>query len=79
MMPRQIMRGHTNRIRCVAHLPDGMLITCSDDGSLRLWDLVSGTQIGKDWRDEDNEDRPVLTMALSPNGKTVATGYTAGM
>jgi WD40 repeat protein len=73
------MRGHTNRIRCVAHLPDGTPITCSDDGSLRLWDLESGTQIGKDWRDEDDEGRPVLTMALSPNGKTVATGCTAGI
>jgi WD40 repeat protein len=73
------MRGHTDRIRCVAHLPDGTLITCSDDGSLRLWDLGSGTQIGEDWRDKDNEGRPVLTMALSPNGKTVATGSTAGI
>jgi WD40 repeat protein len=78
-MPRQIMRGHTDRIRCVAHLPDGTLITCSDDGSLRLWDLGSGTQIGEDWRDKDNEGRPVLIMALSPNGKTVATGCTAGI
>jgi WD40 repeat protein len=54
-------------------------MTCSTDGSLRLWDLGSGTQIGDDWRDEDDEDIAVYTMALSPNSKTVATGYSAGM
>jgi tricorn protease-like protein len=73
------MRGHTQRIRCIAHLPCGRrTITCSDDGSLRLWDLGSGTQIGEEWRDED-EDESVLSMALSPNGKTVATGCSAGI
>jgi WD40 repeat protein len=77
-MTRQTMRGHTKRIRCVAHLPCGRrTITCSDDGSLRLWDLGSGTQIGEEWRDEDEPG--VLTMALSPNGKTVATGCSAGI
>lgn len=66
------------------------IITCSRDGSLRLWDLQNGTQIGDDWRDEeDDEDdeeyeyeedemyefgSSMWAMALSPNGNTVASG-----
>ena len=46
------MRGHTKWITGVAHLPDGRrIITSSRDGSLRLWEIESGTQIGDDWRD----------------------------
>ena len=57
----------------VAHLPDGRrIITCSHDGSLRLWDLESSVQIGNDWRDDGKEE--VWNISLSPNGKTVASG-----
>jgi len=58
----------------VAHLPDGRrIVTCSSDGSLRLWNLESGIQIGNDWRDDGNE-AIVWSIALSPNGKTIASG-----
>src|SRR5882757_1243583 len=71
---RQTIRGHTDDINGVAHLPDGRsIITCSDDSSLRRWDLDSGAQIGYDWRDEGGEAK-VLCISLSPNGKTVASG-----
>jgi WD40 repeat protein len=70
--PRQTMRGHTDGVHGVAHLPGGRrIITCSTDGSLRLWDLKSGTQIGEDWRDGNDG---VWSMTLSPNGKTIASG-----
>jgi WD40 repeat protein len=72
------MRGHTGYVRGVAHLPGGLhIITCSHDRSLRLWDLESSTQIGDEWREEGDEMK-VITMALSPNGKTLATGSQAG-
>lgn len=47
------------------------MITCSFDGSLQVWNLRSMKQIGEDWRDRDSE---VRTLALSPNGKKVASG-----
>jgi len=76
--PYQTMRGHTKLVFGVAHLPDGRrIITCSDDGSLRLWDRESGAQIGNDWKDDVDEG--VLTIMLSPNGETVASGSSNGM
>ena len=75
--PRQTMRGHTSRVKGVAHLPDGRrIITSSWDGSLRLWEIESGAQIGDAWRDGGEE--VVCSIALSPNGKTVANGSMDG-
>jgi len=76
--PYQTMRGHTNLVNGVAYLADRQwIITCSDDGSLRLWEQDSGAQIGNDWRDDEDEVG-VFTIALSPNGKTVASGSRNG-
>jgi len=77
--PYQTMRGHTKEVRGVAHLHDGRhIITCSSDASLRLWDRENGAQIGGNWQD-DGDQAPVITIALSPNGKTVASGSQYGM
>jgi WD40 repeat protein len=74
--PRRTMRvrDHTAGIRCVVHLLGSRrVITCSEDGSLRQWNLENGAQIGNDWLDE-GDDVGVYTIALSPNGKTIAAG-----
>ena len=77
--PYQTMSGHTRAVYGVAHLPDGRrIITCSLDGSLRLWERESGAQIENDWRDDADEER-VYTIALSPNSETVASGSSNGM
>ncbi|KAG2060579.1 WD40 repeat-like protein [Suillus hirtellus] len=73
IMPHQTLRGHTDCVTGVVHLhARRQIITCSTDGLLRLWDLESGAQIGKDWRDENKVG--VWSMTLSPNGKTIAVG-----
>jgi len=46
-------------------------MTCSYDGSLRVWNSESGAQIGDDWRDGESA---VIALALSPDGKKVASG-----
>jgi WD40 repeat protein len=46
-------------------------MTCSWDGSLRVWDLQTGGQVGNDWRDGEGH---VDTISLSPDGKKVASG-----
>jgi WD40 repeat protein len=73
---RQKFEGHTDRIWGTIHLPGGQrIITCSSDGSLRVWNSKSGKQIGDDWRDGDSR---VGSIALSPDGKKVVSGSVDG-
>jgi WD40 repeat protein len=60
----------------VIHLPGGQrIMTCSYDGSLQVWDLQSRKRIGDSWRDEESG---VNTIALSLDGKKVASGSNDG-
>ncbi|KAG2751654.1 WD40 repeat-like protein [Suillus brevipes Sb2] len=69
---RQKFKGHTGFVWGAIHLPGGQrIITCSGDGSLRVWNTKNGKQIGEDWRDGDCG---VWSMALSPDGKKVVSG-----
>jgi WD40 repeat protein len=73
---RQKFEGHAESVYGIIHLPGGQrIITCSSDGSLRVWNLKSGKQIGDDWRDGDS---PVWSIALSPDGKKVVSGSDDG-
>jgi WD40 repeat protein len=66
---RQKFEGHTDMVWGAIHLPGGQrIITCSVDGSLRVWNMKSGKQIGEDG------DSPVWSIALSPDGKKVVSG-----
>ncbi|KAG2747303.1 WD40 repeat-like protein, partial [Suillus brevipes Sb2] len=72
----QKFEGHTDWVWGAIHLPGGQrIITCSLDGSLRVWNVKSGKQIGEDWRDGDSE---VYSIALSPDGKKVVSGSRDG-
>ncbi|KAG2741668.1 WD40 repeat-like protein [Suillus brevipes Sb2] len=46
------------------------IIVHSHDRSFRVWDLETGTQVGEEWEDKDG----AMTIALSPDGKKVASG-----
>ncbi|KAG2754421.1 WD40 repeat-like protein [Suillus brevipes Sb2] len=72
----QKFEGHTDWVNGAIHLPGGQrIMTCSWDGSLRVWNVKSGKQIGEDWRDGDSA---VETIALSPDGKNVVSGSSDG-
>jgi len=68
--PCHKFEGHTDAVRGVIHPPDGQqIITCSDDGSLRVWNLETGGQIGNDWRNGESE-----VDSISLNGKKLVSG-----
>jgi len=76
LTPCQKFEGHTDAVCGVIHLPGGKrIITGSYDGSLRVWNLESGKQIGEDWREEGSE---VKSIALSPDGKKLVSGSDDG-
>ncbi|KIK32588.1 hypothetical protein CY34DRAFT_814194 [Suillus luteus UH-Slu-Lm8-n1] len=57
-------------------LPDGKwIIVHIWGGSFRVRDLETGTQVAEEWEDEDDD---VETIALSPDGKKVASGSVDG-
>jgi WD40 repeat protein len=70
--PCHKFEGHTHDVDGVIHLPGGQrMMTASWDGSLRVWNLHTGKQIGNDWRDGESG---VDTISLSLDGKKVASG-----
>ena len=72
---KSIVAG-VGRIRTVAWSPDGKaILTGSADGTVQLWEPVSGKPIGKPLE----LGLSVETSALSPDGKTILTGSADGM
>ncbi|KAG1854362.1 WD40-repeat-containing domain protein [Suillus tomentosus] len=73
-----VLHGH---VKDVVHfrVPSGQrIITGSDDGTIRVWDLENGAEIGDRWPVDDDRIS-VTSLALSPNGITLASGYKNGL
>ncbi|KAG1853188.1 WD40-repeat-containing domain protein [Suillus subalutaceus] len=64
-------------IRRILPLPGGeqRMITYAWDGSFRVWDLERSMHVGEEWKDKYES---VKAMALSPDGKTMASGSSDG-
>ncbi len=62
------LQGHTAAVQALAYAPDGQtLASSSDDGTVRLWDVVHGEECA---RLPKNGYAPLL--AWSPEGRTLA-------
>ncbi len=62
------LEGHRAAVNVVLDLPDGRLLSGSDDFDLRLWDVASGTSTAL-----AGHQGKVLALALSPDGRTAAS------
>ncbi|KAG2346482.1 WD40 repeat-like protein [Suillus weaverae] len=70
------LKGHEDWVRDIAFIPGTrLLVTCSDDKSLRLWNLDTGKQVGKPLLGHSDY---VLRVAASPDGRWIVSGARDG-
>ncbi|CCA74747.1 hypothetical protein PIIN_08705, partial [Serendipita indica DSM 11827] len=66
------LRGHYDGVTAVAFSPDGSrIISCSEDQTIRLWEVDTGEQVGKPLRGHSDS---VNAVAFSPDGSRVVSG-----
>ena len=70
-----VLVAHSSAMRrdvnCVGFDPTGKkLVSCSDDGTVRVWDATTGEPIGSPLRG----DKQVNCVAFSPDGDMLAAG-----
>lgn len=69
-----VLPGHEAGVSCVKWVPnsDTMLISSSQDGSVRIWSAIKGECL----RCIKRHTRDVISIAISPNGEYIASGGT---
>ncbi|KAK4251952.1 NUC169 domain-containing protein [Corynascus novoguineensis] len=71
-----IFRGHDGRVRSVAIDPTGVaLATGGDDGTVRVWELLTGRQV---WSVKLSSDEPVNTVRWRPTKDAFVLAAAAG-
>jgi WD40 repeat protein len=76
-----VLEGHKGFVNAVRFLPDGKLIaTGGEDGTIRLWEAATGKQVlaipahERSKLQTTDERKDVFALALSPDGKRLASG-----
>jgi WD40 repeat protein len=67
--------GHTALVRKLLITPDGRLVTASDDKTIRIWNPKNGREERKILGQlEPGSEGKIYAIALSPDGKLLASG-----
>jgi WD40 repeat protein len=70
-----VLEGHSDRVTGLAVSGDGTrALSCGRDGTLHLWDLTKGEARGN-----VDVERPLVSLALSADGRTVAARLPGGL
>jgi len=65
------LSGHTDAVNGVAYSPDGTrLVSASSDGSVRVWDVITGREVLPPLRGQEDH---IYAVAYSPDGRTLAS------
>ncbi len=71
-----VLEGHQRRVMAVAFTPDGAsAASCDMDGEVIVWDLAHRRARLKFPSPKKKEDRASYSLAISPNGKWLATSF----
>jgi WD40 repeat protein len=80
-----LLTGHRERVKCVGISPDGLLLSCSIDGQVRLWDrnLLTHRKTGNCRYVVKSSSKTItlvntLPVSLNPQGPIFATGAEHG-
>jgi WD40 repeat protein len=65
------LAGHTGQVNAVAFLPDGRLLSSAHDGTIRLWDVRTGQELG---RFHGAEGSKILSVVAAPKGNYFLSG-----
>ena len=62
--------GHKGTVYALASAPDGSLLSCGADRSVKVWDLAKGTE-ARTWPEQRAE---IYAVACSADGERLVTG-----
>ncbi|KAF8837901.1 WD40 repeat-like protein [Paxillus ammoniavirescens] len=71
--PHLTISAHENSVCGIVYLPDGRLVTCSDDETVRIWDLENGEQEGMTM-EHGGYAGWVRGLAVTGDGKRILSG-----
>ena len=74
MFKQTILRGHRDFVSCCSWSDTNTILTGSNDGTLRLWDVSSGRCL----RTLRGHSGGILCCDFDPSGKTIISGSGAG-
>ena len=70
---RSVFSGHLQRVRSLAFSLDGtLLVSGSEDGAIKLWDVQTGGVVKTFWGQADS-------VSISPDSTTIASGSRSGV